>query len=226
MCKSIPSLMCRLPKLFTQEDTNMTLLPAFSFSPLSMSLFFSQNKRVHNVDAISDSTSNCKGEMAIIDDTRRASGSAKTSSVGDPVGCSGYSISSSIDQATIQSGGIRRQPQNKTSGMARHRRVCFIDEVLGLPPHHLVTSTTFRPTTTIEEKSILYYNSMDYAFFALEDYYFEVEVMQKCQSKGLSWEDCLVYDGDFGHDNEFLNEEKTHEGGMIRKVKTLHDLQL
>ena len=125
---------------------------------------------------------------------------------------------SSIDQTTVQNNGeLCGQHKNYDVGAtARHRRVCFIDEVLGLTPQELVTSTAFRPPTTAEEKSLLYYISQDYALFAHEDYHWQVEMIQ-CQSKGFGWEDCMVYEGDYGH--QIHNEEETGGGSTLHKVK-------
>ena len=109
---------------------------------------------------------------------------------------------SSIDKdkaAILNNGELCRQPRNNDDDVGattRRRRVCFIDEVFGLTPQELVTSTAFRTPTTAEEKSLLYYTSQEYAFFALEDYYWQVDMIQ-CQSKGFGWEDCMVCEGDY-----------------------------
>lgn len=138
-----------------------------------------------------------------------------------------------MDPATIQSRELCRHPQNNNaSDVTRQRRVYFIDEALGLSPHSLVTSTAFRPPTTAEEKCLLYYTPQDYASFALEDYHHQaetnqmgdydhqVETIQTSQSKGLSWEDCMVYDYDYGNDIHI------QEGCTMHKVETLCDLQI
>mmetsp|Transcript_20390 Transcript_20390/g.33062 ORF Transcript_20390/g.33062 Transcript_20390/m.33062 type:complete len:167 (+) Transcript_20390:144-644(+) len=108
------------------------------------------------------------------------------------------------------------------------RRVCFIDTVSISGPirqRELVTRTAYRPSTTAEEKHLLYYSSQDYAFFALEDYYYKIEKTrhQSCRApKVLGWEDCMVYEGDY--EDELCAEEETTR--TLRKVKTYHELQL
>lgn len=110
----------------------------------------------------------------------------------------------------------------------RSRRVCFIDTVSIPGPirqRELVTRTAYRPSTTAEEKHLLYYSSQDYAFFALEDYYYKIEKTshQSCRApKVLGWEDCMVYEGDY--EDELCTEEETTR--TLRKVKTCHELQL
>mmetsp|Transcript_13465 Transcript_13465/g.28562 ORF Transcript_13465/g.28562 Transcript_13465/m.28562 type:complete len:206 (+) Transcript_13465:269-886(+) len=140
------------------------------------------------------------------------------------------------------------RPTTNTAAAARQhnrrRRVCFIDEVSsssGSPtPRNLVTHTHFRPSTTLEEKLALYYNSSDYSFFALEDQYSKLETMiyreeppkpPKCLC--LSWVDCMVYDGDYGHglhlygDDDNNNSDTVVEGSdsPLRKVRRFHELQ-
>lgn len=113
-----------------------------------------------------------------------------------------------------------------SSGAARCRRVVsFIDEVpAGISPRDLVTSTTFRPTTTAEDKSLLHYTSKDYTLFAFEDHYYQAGMIQKYLSVGLSWEDCMIHERD-GYGNEIPVEEKAAcDGGMSRKGRTLHEL--
>ena len=127
-----------------------------------------------------------------------------------------------VDEATVQK--ICRQHRNNYVGAtARRRRVCFIDEVSRLTPQGLVTSTAFRPPTTAKEKSLLYYTSQEYAFFALEDYYWQVDMIQ-CQSKGFGWEDCMVCEGDYGHDIHNENEEKCGGRITLHKMKMCHEL--
>mmetsp|Transcript_31214 Transcript_31214/g.54239 ORF Transcript_31214/g.54239 Transcript_31214/m.54239 type:complete len:166 (+) Transcript_31214:195-692(+) len=165
--------------------------------------------------------------MTLIDGMQGTLGVLKGSFGGPPTTGSGNIGSRSfVDEATVQK--LCRQHRNNDVGATIHRcRVCFIDEVFGLTPQGLVTSTTFRPPTTAKEKSLLYYTSQDYDLFALEkyeDYYWQVEMIQ-CQSKGFGWEDCMVYEGDYGH--QIHNEEKC--GGRIstlHRVKTCHELQL
>eukprot|EP00581_Thalassiosira_minuscula_P032504 CAMPEP_0183784876 /NCGR_PEP_ID=MMETSP0739-20130205/66214_1 /TAXON_ID=385413 /ORGANISM="Thalassiosira miniscula, Strain CCMP1093" /LENGTH=233 /DNA_ID=CAMNT_0026028867 /DNA_START=244 /DNA_END=945 /DNA_ORIENTATION=- len=139
------------------------------------------------------------------------------------------------------------RPTTNTAAAARQhnrrRRVCFIDEVSsssGSPtPRNLVTHTHFRPSTTLEEKLALYYNSSDYSFFALEDQYSKLETMiyrepqPKPKCLCLSWVDCMVYDGDYGHglhlygDDDNNNSDTVVEGSdsPLRKVRRFHELQ-
>ena len=56
--------------------------------------------------------------------------------------------------------------------------------------------------------------------FSLEDYHWKVEMIQ-CQSKGFGLEDCMVHEGDYGH--EIHNEEDTGGGSTLHKVKTCHE---
>mmetsp|Transcript_31213 Transcript_31213/g.54236 ORF Transcript_31213/g.54236 Transcript_31213/m.54236 type:complete len:171 (+) Transcript_31213:195-707(+) len=170
--------------------------------------------------------------MTLIDGMQGTLGVLKGSFGGPPTTGSGNVGSRSFvnkDKAAFQNNGefFRQLRNNDVGATTRHRRVCFIDEVSRLTPQGLVTSTAFRPPTTAKEKSLLYYTSQDYDLFALEkyeDYYWQVEMIQ-CQSKGFGWEDCMVYEGDYGH--QIHNEEKC--GGRIstlHRVKTCHELQL
>ena len=111
------------------------------------------------------------------------------------------------------------------------RRVRFVDEssTSGPLPSNsgLVTRTAFRPSTTLEEKSLLYYNSRDHEFFALEDYHRKMEVRTRsCRrsTKRWGWEDFMVREGDYCEDEELCTSEE-EDKGKLRRVKTLHELQ-
>mmetsp|Transcript_34232 Transcript_34232/g.55904 ORF Transcript_34232/g.55904 Transcript_34232/m.55904 type:complete len:172 (-) Transcript_34232:68-583(-) len=161
--------------------------------------------------------------MTLIDGMQGTLGVLKGSFGGPPTTGSGNVGSRSFvnkDKAAFQNNGefFRQLRNNDVGATTRHRRVCFIDEVSRLTPQGLVTSTAFRPPTTAKEKSLLYYTSQEYAFFALEDYYWQVEMIQ-CQSKGFGWEDCMVYEGDYGH--QIHNEEETGGGSRLHKVKRI-----
>jgi len=167
------------PKFIEQKDTKkMTLFPAVG--PLSMSLF-SSNKRVHNAEMIAATRSS--SSKMVCPDMKRVAGVDRADGFDeDHNRSSKTSCSRSIaddEGATTCSEMLSQQPQNEVSLADRHRRVRFVDEVQGLPPQHLVTRIEFRPRTMADEKSSLYYNSKDYAFFALEDYYYQLEVLQK-----------------------------------------------
>mmetsp|Transcript_22526 Transcript_22526/g.38610 ORF Transcript_22526/g.38610 Transcript_22526/m.38610 type:complete len:147 (+) Transcript_22526:150-590(+) len=116
--------------------------------------------------------------------------------------CTGGSTSSK-DQAFIQQTqelSCQRRTQNNDAGpSARQRRVCFIDEVGLTPRRELVTSVIFRPPTTVSENLLLYYTAYDYGLFALEEHKSKINDKVESHAEGLSWEDCMVYDGDYGH---------------------------
>mmetsp|Transcript_16430 Transcript_16430/g.39323 ORF Transcript_16430/g.39323 Transcript_16430/m.39323 type:complete len:178 (+) Transcript_16430:68-601(+) len=136
------------------------------------------------------------------------------------------SSSTPIAHRPIQGGGLCGPPDTNASGAPRHRRVCFIDEVTRGPSRRsLVTSTMFRPQTRQEEKSSLYYTSKDFEFFALEDYYCQLQIIRKCQlpERVLGWEDCLVYEDDIFFETPC--EETGCNVGAIHKVKTTYNLQ-
>eukprot|EP00581_Thalassiosira_minuscula_P028232 CAMPEP_0183756532 /NCGR_PEP_ID=MMETSP0739-20130205/5101_1 /TAXON_ID=385413 /ORGANISM="Thalassiosira miniscula, Strain CCMP1093" /LENGTH=186 /DNA_ID=CAMNT_0025993753 /DNA_START=276 /DNA_END=833 /DNA_ORIENTATION=+ len=134
-----------------------------------------------------------------------------------------------MNEAAVRA--IPTNTTNATSSTAREqRRVCFIDEVLGTP-QNLVTSIRYRPPTTLEEKVSLYYNSQDYSYFALEHQYsmlVETKMMQSDQqSRRLSWEDCLAYDGDHGHGFQCCDRTAdTDVIASLRKVERCHELQV
>ena len=62
----------------------------------------------------------------------------------------------------------------------RRRRVVFLDETSvssGTP----VSRIAYRPTTPVEEKATLYYNSRDFEYFRIEDVYRKIEELKlKC----------------------------------------------
>lgn len=146
--------------------------------------------------------------------------------------------SSSVQQEEVP------KPKTTCHRRSNQRRVSFIDEVLG---HSVVTHTSYRPKTTIEEKPLLYYNSCDYDFFALEAYYEEANALQeeeallRCRStvttKSFGWEDYMSFDSEaethedvsqdcnsdlFADDNcsSFLSNS------AMRKVKTVRNLHV
>eukprot|EP00584_Thalassiosira_punctigera_P011404 CAMPEP_0172565024 /NCGR_PEP_ID=MMETSP1067-20121228/106649_1 /TAXON_ID=265564 ORGANISM="Thalassiosira punctigera, Strain Tpunct2005C2" /NCGR_SAMPLE_ID=MMETSP1067 /ASSEMBLY_ACC=CAM_ASM_000444 /LENGTH=139 /DNA_ID=CAMNT_0013355829 /DNA_START=21 /DNA_END=437 /DNA_ORIENTATION=- len=112
--------------------------------------------------------------------------------------------------ANIQAGELR----------ARRKRVCFIDEAGSSPQRQhrrgLVTSTAYRPPTTSEERRTLYYTSQDYALFALEDHYHQLEMIQRSRTKVFSWEDFVVYESRY--DDEIAVTEEEEEEEEAREV--------
>ena len=137
-----------------------------------------------------------------------------------------------------------------------HRRVRFIDEIVpGVIPssnHNVVTRTILRPRTTSREKDLLFYNSEDYAFFALENYYSKLEEETIClgseceviktfdDGESFGWGDYMDYGSGGGSSWNEEEEEENDEneygqwivdapeeeeiGNTIRKVKKLYDL--
>eukprot|EP01083_Nonionella_stella_P097868 275163_1 len=137
----------------------------------------------------------------------------------------------------------RRQRQQQLQ-----RRVRFVDEVAisGVVPSSkskrssLITSTKYRPRTRLQDKHKLYYDSQDYAFFALEDYYAQLQFKEDeeetinigiglfpgsrkrhCQEiKTFGWEDYMNIDlrfkGDDGenncHDNIGIIDDQMNTG--------------
>lgn len=74
-----------------------------------------------------------------------------------------------LDTTSLHS--TRRRSSTSTS----LRQVSFLDEELGLTPRHLITSTHYRPLTTLEEKDTLYYNNRDFDRFDQEELYEKIE---------------------------------------------------
>ena len=62
-------------------------------------------------------------------------------------------------------------------------RVSFRDEELGLNPCHIVTNYYWRPRTTNEEKSLLYYNPQDFAKFKREEMYIQHMIRMRQRMK-------------------------------------------
>lgn len=69
------------------------------------------------------------------------------------------------EDSQLQQDNHNEQPSRGAVVDVRH--VSFIDEVISGCP--LVTGITYRPTTSQDEKTKLYYTSKDYQNFALED---------------------------------------------------------
>ena len=88
-------------------------------------------------------------------------------------------------------------------------------------PNKLVTSTTYRPSTTPEEKSNLYYTPQDYEFFALEEHYYQMDMMDaarhheqsfRLHSKEVfSWEDCIVYENVYDSSDDIHHADSMDE---------------
>mmetsp|Transcript_8436 Transcript_8436/g.12702 ORF Transcript_8436/g.12702 Transcript_8436/m.12702 type:complete len:192 (-) Transcript_8436:259-834(-) len=162
----------------------------------------------------------------------------------------GYDGPRSFTNEKIIHKEARTQPDHigtATGARQRSRRLRFVDEVPASslkpadpesrpPPRKVVTSITYRPYTTAEEKSMLYYTTQEFTYFALEDCYSQREMRNKschghpsCNSlkKGLlslSWEDCMVHYYEDEYKDEYVEEETTR--GTLHKVETCRKLQL
>lgn len=122
------------------------------------------------------------------------------------------------------------------SGTNNNRRVSFRSS--------LVTCTSYRPSTTKDEKALLYYTRQQYEIMALESYY-EQQQEEAMKMKLFSWEDFMVckssYDDSMNslsdcdsaevvlHINSSQDQEvRAVEGGndihIMHKVQTLCDL--
>ena len=112
--------------------------------------------------------------------------------------------SESTAKRLFHANGLCPPPSTSTKRTIRHncQRVTFIDQVH--PSYPLVTQVSYRPYTRPEDKPLLYYNSQDYAYFALEDYYEKLErnavqvaiVVSPASRKTFGWEDYMNIDED------------------------------
>ena len=143
--------------------------------------------------------------------------------------CSSSSVpyltaSTSSLSSTIQSEDSScQQASHKNTSQGRRRRVRFIDQVQG---GDIVTSTTVRPRTAPEEKSLLYYTSKEFRYFAYEGYCEKVEMLEKSKVQVFGWDN--LYDD--CHDNTSTitmhidTEEDIQSGGSpLHKSKSLRD---
>jgi len=133
--------------------------------------------------------------------------------------------SSSVPYLTASTSSLSSTIQSEDSScqQGRRRRVRFIDQVQG---GDIVTSTTVRPRTTPEEKSLLYYTSKEFRYFAYEGYCEQVEMLEKSKVQVFGWDN--LYDD--CHDNTSTitmhidTEEDIQSGGSpLHKSKSLRD---
>mmetsp|Transcript_34126 Transcript_34126/g.71848 ORF Transcript_34126/g.71848 Transcript_34126/m.71848 type:complete len:189 (+) Transcript_34126:248-814(+) len=188
----------------------MTFFTAVRSRRPSIPFLSRTNRRVHNIDTCLDTKANniSSGNTDHQEFSMIHCNNGSTSSVGMPA-----------------------TPNESCCSRTFHRRVCFIDEALGLPEHDVVTRTSYRPLTTAEEKSHLYYTPQDYAFFELEEYHHQLEMTHNSYPsepwKLLSWEDCIMYDDIDSYHCDSDDDEHAHEeGNAMHKVKSLHDLHI
>ena len=88
------------------------------------------------------------------------------------------------DDASSQSSLDGNQhPISQPQDVNARARVSFRDEELGLNPCHIVTNYYWRPRTTNEEKSLLYYNPQDFAKFKREEMYIQHMIRMRQRMK-------------------------------------------
>ena len=145
-----------------------------------------------------------------VDDLRFAMGIKEEGADGSSSDDTSSTAESSINftAITMQDEYPSRQSNNTSSSSSachhncRRRRVRFIDEVVDtLLPNSLVTSIRFRPSTKAEDKHILYYTQKDFTYFAIEEHYYQMELVMK-ESKGIvmfGWEDCIIFESIHDH---------------------------
>ena len=97
--------------------------------------------------------------------------------------------------------------------MRRTQRVHFIDEMFSMNSH-IVTDTHYRPETSEEEKTLLYYSSDDYDQFAIEDWRWKVSKEIK-RLQMLQVQD---------QEEEPLKNGENTTDPPISRVRTHHDL--
>jgi len=118
----------------------------------------------------------------------------------------------------------------------RRRKVRFVDEVVDTSPNSLVTNIAFRPTTRAEDKHILYYTQKDFTYFAIEEHYYQMELVMNKESKEIvmfGWEDCIIFESIHDHTDMHVNvkdtiqEENTQNGEecpmQMHKSRSLRD---
>ena len=130
---------------------------------------------------------------------------------------------SSLSSSTIQSEDSSCQQPHKNTSQGRRRRVRFIDQVQG---GDIVTSTTVRPRTAPEEKSLLYYTSKEFRYFAYEGYCEKVEMLEKSKVQVFGWDN--LYDDCRDNTSTITmhidTEEDIQSGGSpLHKSKSLRD---
>ena len=78
-------------------------------------------------------------------------------------------------------------------------------------PNDLVTSIRFRPSTKAEDKHMLYYTQKDFTYFAIEEHYYQMEVVMNKTKEGVlfGWEDCIIFESI--HDTDKHVKDTTKE---------------
>ena len=131
---------------------------------------------------------------------------------------------------TMQDEFPSRQSNNTRSSnnchhhQSRRRKVHFIDEVVDTSqPNSLVTSIRFRPSTKAEEKHMLYYTQKDFTYFAIEEHYYQMELVMNKESRGVvmfGWEDCIIFESIHDHTDMHVkdtnSQEDTQNGGKCQ----------
>ena len=135
----------------------------------------------------------------------------------------------SNNATTVRSSNTCHRRQN------RRRKVHFIDEMVDTSPNNLVTSIRCRPSTKAEDKHILYYTQKDFTYFAIEEHYYQMELVMNKTKEGVmfSWEDCIIFESIHDHTDmrskDTIQEEDTQNGEersmhMMHKSRSLRNI--
>ena len=144
---------------------------------------------------------------------------------------------------TMQDEYPSRQFNNTSSSstchhrQSRRRKVHFIDEVVDTSPNNLVTSIRFRPSTKAEDKHMLYYTQKDFTYFAIEEHYYQMELVMNKTKEGVmfGWEDCIIFESIHDHTDMHVmdtNQEDDTQNGeectihMMHKSRSLRDFHV
>ena len=133
------------------------------------------------------------------------------------------------DEDLIQESTHPSPQSSQDTNSNNNRKVSFLDEI----SQSIITTISYRPTTSQDEKHILYYTKEDYETFVYDEYTERIllekeEVKEEEKEKVFSWEDLLCYEGGGSdyciHMMADDDEVREGEGKLMHKVETLKDL--
>ena len=126
------------------------------------------------------------------------------------------------DEELIQESTTHLSRQSSQTDTNPNRKVSFLDEI----SQSIISSISYRPTTSPDDKQTLYYTKEDYEMFSYDEYTERILLeKEEEEEKVFSWEDLLCYDG-VGSDYciHMMADEEVEGDKLMHKVETVKDL--